>query len=816
MLDRIRFDLDYVRNDQGEAIGDLQVTWYGGPPSSQGIIFLREQRKRLQQFADVELGFRDPAVPDHEWNVITRFVRSMITAFRLAVQSVSPSDKEDEDTDEKNECALDGTCGVSSSRYSRLEVEDEVWGDSRPSTCDTKTIYAFDDWDTLETIQSPYQQLAFATIPTLQDDMCFDLDDIVQICASYRPHYHEMMVHFPARFIDTVKRILFVGGGDSMLLHEALKYPSLELVVGLELDQVVTRNNFKYFGTQPHWNDPRVEWWFGDATKSLVMLPKEYFGSFDLVLVDLSETVQALSVTEELDVLHALALLVKPDGILVQNEFMHFLEQASVFQNTLHVHYYGVPIVCSQSLILASNGVDFLHGPVHIHKVDALYKLLNEENLRYSIIRDFQRNHTNPRHCTGTSTTEASVKIQTRSPGIINVLEVEATADLSNGETFMTSLTDALKALGLHSVSSLVTELSENRRLVTVLLKEGYVVARTWSDRKYCAFDVHLWSRVDQQENVKNALVNAINSGKGAGPLVSSYRIVAGGVYGCQNWESDEKARGPQLSALCSQPGSTKTDSTTRQLGTGEFNLVLVRESMKMIGDTSYVVALLCGKDASQCASYTELQATPHVQSILLLRACDNLDDDLTFAKDGLERMLACEKELTKRIQEMSTDKGIRAIVLDTSAPYSLAQIVHRIFSSSFNARQWLSKDLLVEALVSDGAPWRATFVDFFRKETHPVEPVFSTEVVFSSENQNVRLAVMSSGDEHFSSNLVSFAGRVQNESGLVVEIERIRAGRFTYQHDFKTDQVRTQNRPLAARPPYRRGSRAMFVGVHS
>lgn len=35
----------------------------------------------------------------------------------------------------------------------------------------------------------------------------------------------------------------------------------------------------------------RVEWYFGDVTQTLMMIPKEYFASFDLVLVDLSETV---------------------------------------------------------------------------------------------------------------------------------------------------------------------------------------------------------------------------------------------------------------------------------------------------------------------------------------------------------------------------------------------------------------------------------------------------------------------------------------------------------------------------------------------
>ena len=79
-----------------------------------------------------------------------------------------------------------------------------------------------------------------------------DLVDAVQICDAYHLHYHEFAVHQTARFMpkDSIKLVLFVGGGDSMLLHETLKYDSLELVVGLELDQKVVRGCFKHFGTR--------------------------------------------------------------------------------------------------------------------------------------------------------------------------------------------------------------------------------------------------------------------------------------------------------------------------------------------------------------------------------------------------------------------------------------------------------------------------------------------------------------------------------------------------------------------------------------
>ena len=66
----------------------------------------------------------------------------------------------------------------------------------------------------------------------------------------------------------------------------------------------------------------------------MLLLPKDYWQSFDLVLVDLSETAMSLTVTNELDVFDALALLLKPEGVMVKNEL--YMEHFSkVFDNSV-------------------------------------------------------------------------------------------------------------------------------------------------------------------------------------------------------------------------------------------------------------------------------------------------------------------------------------------------------------------------------------------------------------------------------------------------------------------------------------------------
>lgn len=209
------------------------------------------------------------------------------------------------------------------------------------------------------------------------DDACLFLHGYLHMCASNRPHYHEPFVHYPARFLDSVERVLFIGGGDSMVLHEVLKYPTLELVVGLELDQSVVRSSFQYFGTQPHWDDERVEWYFGDGAKSLNLLPREYFGTFDLVVVDiLSAIAQFLQVNDELTIMEALMLLLKPDGIIVKNEDEGYIPGASTANFTKHsveIMFHDVPIYCLQTFVVGSNAKNFLDATAKDHGIETKY-----------------------------------------------------------------------------------------------------------------------------------------------------------------------------------------------------------------------------------------------------------------------------------------------------------------------------------------------------------------------------------------------------------------------------------------------------------
>lgn len=318
---RLSFELD-----QADDSGDVQLRWLTESlvPERGEVEALLEHVERLGELEEVVLAAdSDTSIPKHELSVITAYHQAITNAMTLALRALGVS------VDDFH-CNMSGggSCDVSL-RYDDLSWRPDEVRNYITYTCDTDESMDFEDFETVESTRSHYQEITYVKDPK-NDNVCFDISDIIQMCGSYRPFYHEMVVHYSGRFLGTIKRVMFVGGGDSMLLHDILKYPSLELVVGLELDQVITRLSYKHYGTQPHFDNAKVEWWFGDAAKSLLMLPKDYFGSFDLVLVDLSETVMSLSVTDGLDIFQALSLLLKPEGILVKNE-LYLDKLSSIF-----------------------------------------------------------------------------------------------------------------------------------------------------------------------------------------------------------------------------------------------------------------------------------------------------------------------------------------------------------------------------------------------------------------------------------------------------------------------------------------------------
>jgi len=743
--DELAFEIDEVMNGS-----DLSFKWLTNEPDNEGKIFLHEHLERLEELAETKLKFASEEIPKNELDTIVQFQEALTVALTHVPKPAFSYDK-------------------------LQEKEDTLPYEEHP--CDTQKSMAFDEYIDIDQVKSHYQTQKYYWDPK-NKDTCFNLDEIVQICGNYRPHYHEMVVHYTGRYLKNVKRVVWVGGGDSMLLHEILKYPNIELVIGLEIDQKVTRTAFKHFGTQPHWDDDKVQWWYGDAAKSLLMLPKDYFGSFDMVLVDLSETVASNSVTEELDIFDALALLLKPDGILVKNE-LYLNQMSKIFKYAIQVHYYDVPIICSQALALGSNKIDFLYNDLFDHKINNLFiKPLDKIEHRYEDFHDYRRNKFGgQRHCKDANAIEEEPVKQLNSPGIIMILEAEdVTVDINSSLQVKNIVMNALEKESFSMISTVLPEDNDDENIsVVVILLEGYIVVRAWPDNKYCALDIHLWSNFENLEGIEKSLLAAFGSESS-----SSYRIVAGGMFGVSTWKEDEKNRGPRKTQICDE--STQSIAQDSALENNSVDIILM-ESMSLLRDNNAFAVVLCDEH-KPCNSLEILKKNDKISEVIPLTVCPNLKNINEHTDSSLNSMLSCHNNMLKNFLSLTIEKKIRVIVLDSNAPIELAQIVLKIFRRY--KRKLLSSDILVTATMLDETEtWKRNWLERFRHDIVIREPLYRAEVLFNASDARMEMGVTSSGDEVFTKHLVDVISNIEEKTSLVSDVRNIKGGLWKFQQDF-------------------------------
>jgi hypothetical protein len=547
-----------------------------------------------------------------------------------------------------------------------------------------------------------------------------------------------------------------------MLLHEALKYPNIEKVVGLELDQTVTRKSFKHFRTQPHFDDDRVEWWFGDATKSLLLLPRDYFGSFDLVLVDLSETVMAMSVTKELDVFDALSLLLKPTGVMVKNE-MYKDKFNQVFDYTMEL-YYICPVICDQVLVFGSNNVDFFHAPTYDHGVETFLSAgdMHSPDTKFDLLHHYKRNVAPENKC-NVAAPEDSL-IQGAAAGIIEIINAEKTS-VTLDENILRQAKSAAELLGFTATIDPVFE----NQFGAVVMEEGYIAARIWPKEKYVAFDINLWGKTYLVDALKSALVKEVGSNEN-----SSYRVVVGGIYGSNTWSEDQKVVGPKIKQL------RNCDEDIVKEGALDENLALavtVEEILPLTKTKAITAAVVCGLASEDCPSLKALTSHADVKKVIPIYECPEGEE--------LESMIACELTVLGDLEESleDTSSKLDLVVLDGSASFKMHQIMNSIIvmesSDSFNdhfiAVTW-SPDLT-------GQTWRREFLDRLRKHVK-WDPAVRVELVFQAGGKSYEAGIFSSNIENPSYDFEKAEGRIRNRlsgSGAKIELRHVHGALYRF-----------------------------------
>lgn len=442
-------------------------------------------------------------------------------------------------------------------------------GDEFMACDDFEDLYdEINGWKFVSGTTSSHQQVDYYYNEE-KKDACLFLEDYLHACLSNRPHYHEVFVHYPAHFLEKVERVLFIGGGDSMVLHEVLKYDQLELVVGLELDQHVVRSTFAQMGTQPHFHNDKVEWWFGDAAVALNALQTEYYGTFDLVVVDiLSEVAESLQVTKNVTIMEAAMMLMKPNGIIVKNEDEGYVpgstNSTTFTEYTTDVVYYDVPVYCLQTFVMGSNTVDFSKAEPTDHKVSNFYiKGVDEFQSQFDTwytsgtVAKGEEDAKVENNDDSSSEEESTV-----SPSIIGVVMIieaeEISITLDSPSDVMEIINETLRAIGFTVIKSYDRELLDGYTLIS-LLEEGCITARCFTDEEYCAMDVQLWKSAHRVELVKKEMLLALESEES-----SVYRIVTTGIYGLEENNSNPKIGPPPKKTAFRQRSVPKDDENTQ------------------------------------------------------------------------------------------------------------------------------------------------------------------------------------------------------------------------------------------------------------
>ena len=783
----VRFDLNQDRN------GGVKLSWRkNSEKKGKSMGTLRVQLKRLENVVKPYLEAVTKELEDsnhtnematpHELKTVWAYYNALTFAMTKAIEA-SGDDGNANCPDGKE--LEDGTCMlVVDDGYSTF-VKDDYDDENYQHTCDNKEIMLFEDYDDLGTIKSVYQRLNFVQRPT-DKNICFDLDDTVQICSNYRPHYHEYATHLPARFMSTVKRAVFVGGGDSMLLHELRKYPDIELIVGLELDQTVVRTSLKHFKTQPHFDDDRVQWWFGDATKSLLMLPKDYFGSFDLVLVDLSETVMSFTVTKDLDMLQALALLIKPDGVFVKNE-QYFDKIGEMFDYSMQSYFPNVPIICDQAYSMGSNRIDFLHPNVDNiikgHGVEMiLLEEINDPDDRFQHIQYYQKTSARAQgKCDDKHVDESDMKL--KRAGILMILEAENASGSLKGKKLESALQSALEKEGLRTVSTISQPAPLAKgEVIVIVMREGFVAARTWPKEKYCAFDIYLWGRFNTMDNVKKALADAVGSKKES---LSSFRIVVGGMRGTDTWAEDKKLIGPRIVQHRNCEEKTEVKTTVESIDQRMIDTVM-DESLNMVLSKDIVAAVFCGVKDEPCNSLDVLSKNKNVREVIVIWTCPGIEK-APFLDDSLTPMFMCEMETAKMLRNSAAKNGkFGAVVVDPSANIGMVQILERLMRNERNRRRlFMTHVAFFVPMVDMSEKRRRNFLEKSRSFLLEYDTVGRAEVVLKSIGDSIEMGVLTTNDPHFFVRVLNVTDAIENRTGLESDIPMIKGQPMKWQ-DYK------------------------------
>ena len=143
--------------------------------------------------------------------------------------------------------------------------------------------------------------------------------------------YHEMITHVPLAVHPKVKRVLVIGAGDGGVIRELVRYPEIEDIDLVEIDELLVEVCRKYLPqTACRLDDPRVHIHYEDGLKYIRSCEDEY----DLILVDSTDPFGPGEGLFTREFYGNCFKALKDDGIMInQHESPFYAEDAAACQS---------------------------------------------------------------------------------------------------------------------------------------------------------------------------------------------------------------------------------------------------------------------------------------------------------------------------------------------------------------------------------------------------------------------------------------------------------------------------------------------------
>eukprot|EP00980_Cylindrotheca_fusiformis_P000522 scaffold130_cov89-Cylindrotheca_fusiformis.AAC.3 len=382
---------------------------------------------------------------------------------------------------------------------------------------------------------------------------------------------------------------------------------------------------------------------------------------------------------------------------------------------------------------------------------------------------------------------EKKDKQQIVAPGIMMIVEAEnLSADLSSPTKIRSAIVAVIEELGLHVVEDSGAAAADGSRFL-IMMNEGYIFVRMFAEAKYCALDIHLWSAFSIHDALKEGIVLKALGGSLGNKSTSSYRIVAGGMFGLPNWKETSETHGPQISTVCSEEKPPLRDSPSDD---SVYDQAL-EMSLDAIQGEDLTAVVLCNatkveNDHRECQSWRTLQRHPKVKKVIAIYPCI-MDEGHSIPEDEIEEsMLSCTLEwagevLDEKLPDDDDDDGdgiVNLVVLDPDVPEFVSEVLNimadddRVDPNNFS---------VIGSVDKKSELWKRKFIENVRNGFIMFDPVFRAHILLNTTKSSLELSIVSSGDELFLENLSKAVATSQEKSSnnevVTLEIRNIIGG---------------------------------------